>query len=71
MKKLLGVIVILAGIALSGLWIARDPGWNAVFRRSAIIIGFIPIPGVAFGFILQLMPAVIGLVAGIGLWNKR
>ena len=70
MKKFLGLIVIAAGIALSVLWIIRDPGWTAVFRRSAIIIGFIPIPGVLFGFLMQLIPAVGGLILGIGLWNK-
>ena len=71
MKKFLGLIVIAAGIALSVLWIIRDPGWTAVFRRSAIIIGFIPIPGVLFGFLMQLIPAIGGLIGGLALWNKR
>ena len=71
MNKLLGIIVIAAGLALSALWIFRDPGWTAVFRRSAIIIGFIPIPGVLFGFLMQLIPAIGGLIGGLALWNRQ
>lgn len=70
MKKLLGIIIILAGIALTVLWISKDPGWSAVFKRSAIIIGFIPIPGRLFGFVLQLAPALIGLALGGSMFSK-
>ena len=71
MNKLLGIIVIAAGLALSALWIVHDPGWTAVFSRSAIIIGFIPIPGVLFGLLIQLIPAIGGLIGGLALWNGR
>ena len=71
MKKFLGVLAIAGGIALSILWIIRDPGWTAVFRRSAIVIGFIPIPGVLIGFLLQLVPAIIGLIGGMHLWKEQ
>ena len=71
MKKFLGVLAIAGGIALSILWIIRDPGWTAVFRRSAIIIGFIPIPGVLFGILLQLIPAILGLIGGLSLWKQK
>ena len=70
MKKILGIFVIAAGIALSAIWIIHDPGWTTVFSRSAIIIGFIPIPGVLFGFLMQLVPAIGGLGWGVALWNR-
>ncbi len=65
--RILGFLVIAAGLALTVLWFIRDPGWTAVFGHSAIIIGFIPIPGALFGGLLQLFPALIGLIAGSGL----
>lgn len=71
MKKVLAVIVILAGIGLSTLWIINDPGFTAVFSRSAFIIGFIPIPGVVIGFLLQLVPAIAGILGGCNLWKQR
>lgn len=71
MNKLLGIVIIAAGIALSALWIVHDPGWTSVFSHSAIIIGFIPIPGVLFGFMIQLIPAVGGLAWGISMWGRR
>ena len=67
--KIGGILIILAGIALSVLWIAKDPGFQAVFSDSAIIIGLIPIPGVFFGLLLQLIPAIGGLVGGIALFK--
>ena len=73
MKKILykigGVAGIIAGIALSVLWIANDPGFQAVFSDSAIIIGLIPIPGVLFGLLIQLIPAIGGAVGGIALFK--
>lgn len=70
MKKVLGILIIMGGIALTVLWISRDPGWSAVFRRSTVIIGFIPIPGRLFGYVIQVIPALVGLVLGGGLMAK-
>lgn len=71
MKKILAILFILAGVGLTVLWIINDPGFTAVFSRSAIIIGFIPIPGVLFGFVIQLIPAIAGFLAGGGMWKRR
>ncbi len=67
--KIGGIFIILAGIALSVFWIAKDPGFQAVFSDSAIIIGLIPIPGVLIGLLIQLIPAIGGVVGGIALFK--
>ena len=73
MKKILykigGIAAMIVGIGLSVLWIANDPGFQAVFSDSAIIIGLLPIPGVLFGLLLQLGPAIGGVVGGIALFK--
>ncbi len=62
------IIIIFIGAGLTVWWIIADPGWQAVFSRSAVIIGFIPIPGVAFGFLIQCIPLIGGIIiaANIG-----
>ena len=66
MKKALAVILVLVCIGLSVLWIIHDP----VFSRSVIFIGFIPIPGLLFGLLIQLIPAILGFVGAGSLWNS-
>jgi hypothetical protein len=70
MKKALAVILVLVCIGLSVLWIIHDPGFSAVFSRSVIFIGFIPIPGLLFGLLIQLIPAILGFVGAGSLWNS-
>lgn len=62
------IVIILIGAGLTVWWIIADPGWQAVFSNSAVIISFIPIPGVAFGFLIQCVPLIGGIViaANIG-----
>ena len=67
--KIGGVAAIIVGIGLSVLWIAKDPGFQAVFSDSAIIIGLIPIPGVLVGLLIQLIPTIGGVVGGIALFK--
>ena len=70
LKKIPAVIVILGGIAATVFWIIKDPGFSVVFKRSTVIIGFIPIPGKLFGYLVQIMPAIAGIVIGGNIWMK-
>ena len=69
--KIGGVAAMIVGIGLSVLWIAADPGFSAVFSDSAIIIGLVPIPGLFFGLLIQLIPAIGGVVGGITLFKYK
>ena len=44
--------------------------FSAVLSRSVIFIGFIPIPGLLFGLLIQLIPAILGFVGAGSLWNS-
>ena len=33
-------------------------------------MGFIPIPGLLFGLLIQLIPAILGFVGAGSLWNS-
>ena len=67
--KIGGIAAMIVGIGLSVLWIVKDPGFSAVFSDSAIIIGLIPIPGLLVGLLIQLIPAIGGVVGGIALFK--
>lgn len=68
-KRILLVLVALAGLALSVSWIMKDPGFNALFRRTILWIGFIPLPGQLMGFVIQLIPAIGGAGIAISQWD--
>lgn len=70
LKKIGGIALMILGVALSILWIVKDPGFQAVFSNSVIFIGFFPLSGVIFGFLVQLIPAAGGIFGGLYVFNE-